>query len=175
MVIQEWGKGYIEPFWNDEFKKLNYWQENFNNPTDLKRWRNEGYTHPDTYFTGHLCDMRSQQPSWNHQLVRWVKETFNIRDVGSSYYRMPTGTILPNHSDIYKKYLELFRCNAESVIRILVMPEDWKSGHYLEVAGVPFTNWKAGDYFWWRNDVVHMAANIGTEDRYTIQLTGHQV
>jgi len=51
--------------------------------------------------------------------------------------------------------------------------EDWKPGHYLEVNGKPYVNWQAGDTVEWAYDTPHMAANIGLEDRYTLQITGH--
>jgi hypothetical protein len=54
-----------------------------------------------------------------------------------------------------------------------VLLEDWQSGHYLEVDGVPVVNWHAGQVVQWVYDVPHMAANIGLEDRYTLQITGH--
>jgi hypothetical protein len=54
------------------------------------------------------------------------------------------------------------------------MLEDWKSGHYLEVMGVPYIGWKAGQVVEWTYDAPHMAANIGLEDRYTLQITGHK-
>lgn len=173
METQDWGTGHIEPFWNDEYKRLAYRKEQFNNPDDLSRWRREGYVHPIEYFTGAMCDMRSPQPVWNQQLVDWAATTFNIVDIGTNYYRMTTGVILPMHGDVYRRYIELFGCKLENIMRILVMPEDWRSGHYLELAGVAYTNWRAGDYFWWRGSTPHMAANIGTKDRYTIQITGH--
>ena len=31
---------------------------------------------------------------------------------------------------------------------------------------------KKGDYVMWKNDVPHMAANLGRENRYTMQITG---
>ena len=175
METRDWGAGKLDPFWNDEYKHLNYSIEPFNNTRDLQRWRREGYVHPDSHFTGAMCDMRNPQPSWNSQLIRWAESKFGITDVGTSYYRMGTGVILPTHGDIYRKYIELFGCEVEHIIRVLVMLEDWKSGHYLELAGTAYANWQAGDYFWWRGSTPHMAANIGTEKRYTIQITGHLV
>ena len=55
----------------------------------------------------------------------------------------------------------------------MVFIEDWYSGHYLEVDNKPIVEWKRGDYVWWRGDVTHMAANLGTEYRFTLQITGH--
>ena len=173
METQGWGTGHIEPFWDDEYKRLDYRLESFNNPDDLARWRREGYVHPTSHFTGFMCDMRKPQPSWNHRLISWAEDYFKINNVGTSYYRMGTGVILPVHSDIYRRYCKLYNCKIDDIIRILVMPEDWKSGHYLELAGKAYTNWRAGDYFWWYGSTPHMAANIGVEKRYSIQITGH--
>jgi hypothetical protein len=37
----------------------------------------------------------------------------------------------------------------------------------------PIVNWKAGHVVEWLYDTPHMAANIGLEPRYTLQITGH--
>ena len=59
-------------------------------------------------------------------------------------------------------------------VRIVVFLEDWKSGHISEVNGVQVSNWHAGDYMLWESDCPHLAANIGLDKRYTLQLTGHK-
>ena len=38
--------------------------------------------------------------------------------------------------------------------------------------GKCFMNWTAGDTVEWAYDLPHAAANIGIEDRYTLQVTG---
>ncbi len=55
----------------------------------------------------------------------------------------------------------------------MLLLEDWKPGHYLEVEGKPYVNWRAGDTVEWVYNTPHMAANVGLEDRYTLQITGH--
>jgi hypothetical protein len=82
---------------------------------------------------------------------------------------------MPIHSDKYLRYAQLFNTNPEKVCRVLVMLEDWKSGHYLEIDGRGFVNWTAGDWFMWAADVPHAASNIGIEDRYTLQITGEML
>jgi len=174
METQEWGKGHIDPFWNNEYKNLNYGLEPFNNPKDLEKWHRQGSVHPDSHYTGFLCDMREKQPSWNPTLIDWFADEFGVSNVGSSYYKMGTGVILPVHGDIYKRYRDLFGCKLNDIVRVIVMLEDWKSGHYFEINNQPQTGWQAGDYFWWLGNTLHMAANIGIEKRYTLQLTGHK-
>jgi hypothetical protein len=161
----------LEVFWDDEFKSLNYIQEPFNDPVSVNRWITQGYSGK---IVGAMCDMQQSQPSWNQKFIDHF-EAQGWQDIGTSYYRMPTGTTLPVHSDLYKKYIEIFNLQGQeqTIRRALIMLEDWKSGHYLEVQGVPYTGWSAGQVIEWNYDTPHMAANIGLEDRYTLQITGH--
>ena len=162
----------LEVFWDNEFKCLDYIQEPFNDPVSVNKWLTQGYPGK---IVGAMCDMRQPQPTWNHRFVKHF-EQLGWKDIGTSYYRMSTGTVMPVHSDLYKKYIELFELQGreQTVCRALVLLEDWKSGHYLEVQGVPYTGWQAGQVVEWTYDTPHMAANIGLEDRYTLQITGHK-
>lgn len=175
MATHVWGKGHIQPFWDNEYRQLNYIKKPFNNNQDLIRWRREGYTHSDELFTGYLCDMDSSQPAWAGQLIEWFADYFSVTDIGCSFYRMTTGTILPLHSDTYSLYRQIFNCEVNDIVRCLVMPEAWSSGHYLEINQTSIPTWQPGNFYWWTGDTPHMAANIGVTDRYTIQLTGHRV
>jgi hypothetical protein len=118
--------------------------------------------------------MRSVQPSWNKQFVK-IYEEMGWKDVGTSYYRMSSGTILPTHQDLYVKYIELFDLQGQEqcIRRAVVFLEDWKPGHYGEYEDQPMVNWRAGDTVEWQYDTPHMAANCGFEPRYTLQITGH--
>jgi len=162
----------IDPFWDDEYKNLDYQEEAFNNPLDTERWLKMGFR---CKFVGAMCDMRSPQPSWNDQFIKYF-ESLGWKDVGTSYYRMGPGTVLPTHQDTYKKYIGLFNLQGQEhrIRRAIVFLEDWKSGHYLELKGVPVTGWKRGFTVVWNYDDPHMAANLGTDYRYTLQITGHQ-
>ena len=161
----------IEVFWDDEFKKLNYIQESFNDPYSVSRWLAQGY---QPKMVGAMCDMRSPQPSWNHKFMQHF-EQLGWKDIGTSYYCMSTGTVMPVHQDLYRKYVEVFNLQGQeqNIRRALVLLENWKSGHYLEVRGVPIVDWQAGTVVEWEYDTPHMAANIGLESRYTLQITGH--
>lgn len=160
----------INPFWDDEFKSLTYKHEQFNSQTDLARWRIQGYGNK---ITGDMCDMRSPQPSWNDQIVNYFSN-LGWQDIGTSYYRMTSGTVLPVHVDTYKKYIELFNIkDVKNLRRALIFLEDWSSGHYLEVDNQPILNWSKGDYVVWYKHTPHMAANLGLAPRYTLQVTGH--
>lgn len=162
----------LSVFWDDEYKKLDYITEPFNDPVSVNQWMSQGY---QSKIIGELCDMRHRLPVWSKRFIE-IYEVHGWKDIGLAFYRMRTGTVMPNHSDLYKRYIELFNLQGQeqTVHRALVLLEDWKSGHYLEANGSPVVDWKAGQVVEWAYDTPHMAANIGLEDRYTLQITGHK-
>ena len=162
----------LSVFWDDEYKKLDYITEPFNDPVSVNQWLTQGY---QGKIIGELCDMRHRLPVWSKRFIE-IYEGRGWKDIGLAFYRMRTGTVMPNHSDLYKRYIKLFNLQGQeqTVHRALVLLEDWKSGHYLEANDSPVVDWKAGQVVEWAYDTPHMAANIGLEDRYTLQITGHK-
>ena len=171
MATHVFTKYKIPVFWDDEFKHLDYVQEPFNDTESVARWRQQGFM---PKFTGYMCDMNSTQPKWNQQFVN-IYEQMGWKDIGTSYYRMDTGTVLPEHGDLYLKYIKLFNLQGKetTIRRAIVFLEDWASGHYAECAGTPIVNWDAGNIVEWEYDAPHLAANLGLAPRYTLQITGH--
>jgi hypothetical protein len=171
MATHEIVKYCLEVFWDDEYQRLDYVNEPFNDDLNTQKWIEQGYP---PRFTGDMCDMRSQQPSWNQQFVD-IFSGLGWKDIGTSYYRMNTGTVLPTHGDLYTKYISLFDLGGKehTIRRAVIFLEDWSSGHYFEVMGTSYTNWTAGQVMEWTYDTPHMAANIGPAPRYTLQITGH--
>jgi len=171
MAIHAIRKYHIPPFWDDEYRHLDYVHETFNDSQGIAQWIAQGYANK---FTGDLCDMRSQQPSWNHKFIDYYQAQ-GWADIGTSYYRMFTGTVLPMHSDLYLKYVKLFGLQGQEhcIRRAVVFLEPWQSGHYFESMGLVYTHWQAGDVVEWNYDTPHLAANIGITPRYTLQITGH--
>lgn len=161
----------INPFWDDEFKRLDYINEPFNDPVSVNLWISQGY---QSKITGDLCDMRHRLPTWADSFINIYTER-GWKNIGLAFYRMHTGTVMPVHSDLYKRYIELFNLEGKehTIRRALLLLEDWKPGHYLEVDSRPYVNWQAGDTVEWVYSTPHMAANLGLEPRYTLQITGH--
>ena len=164
-------KYHMDQFWDDEFKTLDYIQEPFNDPDTVALWQRQGY---HDKICGDLCDMRHRLPVWADRFITIYTE-LGWKDIGLAFYRMGTGTVMPVHQDLYRRYIELFELEGRehTIKRALLLLEDWKSGHYLEVDGRAYTNWRAGDVVEWVYNTPHMAANLGLEDRYTLQITGH--
>jgi len=161
----------IPVFWDDEYKHLEYVKEKFNDPEKLQEWDQLGFK---SVATGWMCDMSRPQPSWNNQFVNIYTE-LGWKDIGTSYYRMDVGAVLPDHGDKYVKYINLFNLQGKehTIRRAIVFLEDWSSGHYSECAGIPCVDWVAGTILEWEYDTPHMAANLGLAPRYTLQITGH--
>lgn len=183
MAIQEtnknllFGGGYISPWWTKEDLDLPYIHEPFNNPDDLAKWQALGYT--QTRFTGDLYDMRFPEPSW----IDGFRKHFQWDHWSWSVYRMPPGTVLPNHSDTYARFKQIHNLPEDTTVkRAVVFLEDWQSGHYFEINGRPMQQlnsrrpeprmWFAGTWIAWSNDTPHLAANMGMTNRYTLQITG---
>jgi hypothetical protein len=159
-------KGNIEKFWDEDFKKFPYIRQDVTKE-EVSEWNSMGYDYVKS-FTGKMYDNRNPMPIW----VSNFNKIFDLKNQTYTFYVMNTLEIMPAHRDHYRSYIKRFNPNPENVSRILVMLEDWKPGHYLEVDGTGFVNWKAGDFFFWKNDLPHAASNIGVEPRYTLQITG---
>ena len=158
---------WISPCWGQEFRDLDYHHEPFNNSDDVAAWQRSGFT--QHRFTGDVYDMRRAEPSWMSRL----QTILPLQKFSWSFYRMRPGDVLPNHSDTYAAYRRLHDLDQSAVIRrYVIFLEDWCSGHYFEIDGVPIVNWIAGDAVLWHGDTVHIAANMGSLPRYTLQITG---
>ncbi len=159
MVTHEIIKYFLQVFWDDEYKTLHYVNEPFNDAESQSRWMAQGY--PDR-FTGDMCDMKQAQPSWNQRFID-IFADMGWKDIGTSYYRMHTGTVLPTHGDLYSKYITLFDLQGKehTIRRAIVFLEDWQPGHYAEYMDRPLVDWTAGTVIEWPYDTPHMAAIWG--------------
>lgn len=165
-VEPKWYHTWVKPVWSDH-RSLNYRNEPFNDPAAETHWRQLGYT--QTRFTGDMYDMRETEPAWMPE----VQEQFEWEHFSWSIYRMPPGTVLPNHSDTYAKFREIHDItDPDRIWRAVIFLEPWASGHYFEIDSHPYTEWRSGDAVVWQNAVPHLAANVGMTHRYTLQITG---
>lgn len=116
-----------------------------------------------------MRDQSQTLPEWCYKIA----EQLPLKNFGITLYCMNPGIIMPEHRDTFTKYREINGLlMKDNVGRAVVFLEDWKSGHYFEIDENPIVNWKKGDCVIWKNDTPHMAANLGKENRYTMQVTG---
>ena len=160
-----WLRGHTDPVWKDQYKDLMYINEPFNDPVSLQEWRDLGYT--QTKFTGDMYDMRQKEPVW----MDAIRKVLPWKHFSWSIYRMNPGNCLPEHGDTYARFRQLYNHNGD-IHRAIFYMEDWQSGHISEIEKQPLINWSAGDYIIWKNDTLHLAANVGKTPRYTLQITG---
>lgn len=165
-----WSKGHIVPFWNkSDYDNLPYVKQGITEE-EVNIWVNDGYP-KNLSFTGMMFDNKHPMPDF----INKIKEHFvnSYDNLTCTIYKMESMDIMPDHIDHFRTYCKLFNVERSQVVRILVMLEDWKSGHYLEINSKGITDWVAGDYFVWENDVPHAASNIGkkVDTRYTLQIT----
>ena len=159
--------GHIKPWWDDSFKDLDYVYTPLTNTDDLIRWVNEGYR--GLNLNGGIYDMKRPMPDYAVPFLT----LHDWENVGITFFKLATCEALPIHVDEYNSYRKRFNIVDPSTIwRCIVFLEDWKSGHYFEIDGKPYLEWNKGDYVLWNNAVPHYAGNFGTENRYTMQITG---
>ena len=136
----------------------------------VNNWKSQGHLYVN--YTGLLREEYRGVPDWCHSLVKELKKEIEFRHSSLSVYCMPPGTIMPEHRDYYSRYRQVNNLKPiEKVGRALIFLDDWKSGHYFELDRNPIVNWNKGDYCFWEEDAPHIAANIGVENRYTMQVT----
>lgn len=162
-----WKTIYIDPWWSYEHRLLQYANEPFNDKQSLHYWKTLGYT--QTKFTGDMYDMRNTLPSWATRF----EDHFSWKYYSWSFYRMTPGCVLPKHRDTYARFKNLYSIeDIDTIYRAVIFLEDWQSGHYFEIENKSITGWRAGEGVIWRGDAEHLAANVGTTDRFTLQITG---
>ena len=166
----KWHKGHIGRFWDLEYLEFPYVRQPITDE-EVNMWRSKGYDHVKS-FTGVMYDNSNPMPLWTKRFHEIFSEYANLT---FTFYKMETLEIMPEHSDHYRTYRKVHEAEYSDVVRILVMLEDWRPGHYLEIDGQGIVNWIAGDYFVWENDCPHAASNIGVEPRYTLQITGTKI
>ena len=147
--------GHLGRYWNEEFRELTYVKQPVTQQ-EIDDWKKLGYDESNVKsFTGSLYDNSNVMPEWVTRLERM----FGMYNQSYTVYRMETLEIMPVHRDHYRTYCRLNNISADRVHRVVLMLEDWKPGHYFELDGVGYVNWKAGDWFKWKGDVPHAASN----------------
>ena len=99
-------------------------------------------------------------------------KTFGLADTVCAVSRMDPGQYLPFHKDKYPTYIQRNNIqDASKLLRIIVFLHDQKPGHQLWIEDAICMG-PAGSYFGWHHNANHMAANLGFESRYVLQITG---
>ena len=95
-----------------------------------------------------------------------------IEAITVSTIMQPPGNVIPLHRDTFFKIVSQYPNNKRTIVRCNIYLEDWKAGHFLQYNDEVDTHWKRGDGHMWDIQVLHIGANAGMEDKYTLQVSG---
>ena len=84
----------------------------------------------------------------------------------------PPGNIVPIHRDTFYQINQRYPDRTDLKIRANIYLEDWKLGHFIQYNDKVSTHWRAGDGFVWDSNQLHLSANAGMENKYTMQISG---
>jgi hypothetical protein len=119
-----------------------------------------------------------------HQLW-WTADQIDYRDLGQqlgmevitvSSILQPPGCVVPYHRDTFFQISQRYPDRKELKIRANMYLEDYKLGHFIQYVdnGQMHTSvdWRAGDGFIWDREILHLSANAGMQNKYTLQVSG---
>ena len=158
-------KGKIPVSWSQQdYQNLTFF-------TKTKEQHNESYDL--VKGTGHVDDNGVYICNENiPDVLTNVGNLFDLEKKICVVNRMNPGQVLPFHKDKCLAYIERNKIiNIKNITRIIVFLHDQKPGHQLWIND-KICMGPAGSYFGWNIDTEHMAANLGYEPRYILQITG---
>jgi hypothetical protein len=84
----------------------------------------------------------------------------------------PPGCVIPWHRDTFYQINQKFPDRKETKVRANIYLENWKAGHFIQYENIVSTHWQQGQGFMWDSNVLHLGANAGMENKYTLQVSG---
>lgn len=112
--------------------------------------------------------------SFNEQLPDcWpiFYKKLKVEEGSVCWLTMTPGEIIPVHRDHFYMLKTKKNVPVENCIRYLIMLEDWKPGHVVQLDDWTLCNWTAGDVWFFDHEVEHWAANGSAENFYTCQVS----
>ena len=89
------------------------------------------------------------------------------------FYKLTPGRWVPPHKDHFKNYCNYYKISDKNkIMRTIIFLEDSKPGHVFGINDDVILKWNAYDSITWNVEEIHWGGNFGSEQRYTLQLTG---
>ena len=138
----------------------------------------------DTYGDGYSYHEKNTviQQIWHdvdHPIIKELSEQLNIDAKTSSSILQPPGNVITLHRDTFFKFTKLYPDDKRLKVRANIYLEDWEVGHMIQYKDINDNGkwktsygWKAGEGFLWSSDVLHLSANAGMKDKFTLQISG---
>jgi len=101
-----------------------------------------------------------------------IEQQLGMEIITVSSILQPPGGIIPLHRDTFFQINKRYPDRTELKVRANIYLEDWKLGQFIQYDNQVSTYWSAGDGFMWDSSVLHLSANAGMQDKYTLQISG---
>jgi hypothetical protein len=134
----------------------------------LDTYRKYGYTEHNTI----LWKTTAREPKLTFDWEQTIIDQLPLDHAVAALTRQDPGQILPWHEDKFFMLRRLYPEDVRPIWRFLLMMEDWKIGHILQINNSVFSHWKRGDVVVWKPSTMHLAANAGIEVKWTCNITG---
>lgn len=126
---------------------------------------------PSTYS---LNNTLIHQLWWDNTQIDYdnIGDQLGIEVITVSTICQPPGNIVPLHRDTFYQINQRYSNRTEIKVRANIYLEDWKLGHFIQYLDKVSTHWQAGQGFLWDSTILHLSANAGMENKYTMQISG---
>ena len=138
----------------------------------------------DEYGLGHSYDENNtviQQLWYDNTMVDFedLGKQLNIEVITVSSILQPPGNVIALHRDTFFQINKKYPDDKRLKVRANIYLEDWKPGHMIQYQDINDSktwktsdNWKAGEGYLWSSKVLHLSANAGMQDKFTLQVSG---
>ena len=135
---------------------------------ELEKHKESGYSSHNTRHWETTTIQPKLEMSWEKEIM----DQLPLINPTSRPTLQPPGNIMPWHQDKFFYFKRNNPGQDEFVVRYVVFQTDWQNGHLLQAGNSFISHWKTGDILLWYPDRWHLSANVGTEDKWTFNVTG---
>lgn len=117
---------------------------------------------------------RINQLWWNRDQVdfNYIGQQLGMEVVSISSIRQHPGCVIPWHRDTFYQVAQQHPERTDLKVRANIHLEAWKMGHIIQYDDTVSTHWTQGDGWLWDSEVLHLGANVGMQDKFTLQISG---
>jgi hypothetical protein len=114
------------------------------------------------------------QKFWQEDEIDFIElgQKLGIEAITVSSIVQPPGNTIPIHRDTFYQIKKKYPDRKETIVRANIFLENWKTGHFLQYNDTVHTHWRQGEGHMWDESVLHIGANNGMENKYTLQVSG---
>ena len=115
----------------------------------------------------------------------WTREQLDFQELGDqlgievvtvSSILQPPGNIIPVHRDTFFQIKKAHPDDKRLKVRANLYLQDWSVGEFIQYEKDKewhnSTHWKAGEGWIWDSKHLHLSANAGMRNKYTLQVSG---